>query len=190
MVAFRASEGHSIGMAAGRRSMDWGFPRWRGYGAGQDAVEVRLCDRVGCNERGDCPAPKSPNSRERWYFCQAHAAEYNRGWDYFAGLDAEEAAEREAAERAQSEGYRESAHYGWGGSGDGSRSSDEMRALELLELDPDADFDAIRKAWRTKAKLVHPDVRPGDAEAAKAFQALQLAYEVLRAAEERREWKG
>ena len=48
----------------------------------------------------------------------------------------------------------------------------------------------MRKAWRTKAKEVHPDVRPGDAEAAKAFQTYQLAYEVLRAAEERREWKG
>ena len=54
----------------------------------------------------------------------------------------------------------------------------------------DADFEAVKKAWRNKAKLVHPDVRPGDAVAAKAFQALQLAYEVLRAAEERRSWGG
>ena len=67
---------------------------------------------------------------------------------------------------------------------------DELRALEVLGLDPDADYDAIKRAWRTKAKEVHPDVRPNDAEAAKAFQGLQLAYEVLRAAEERREWKG
>jgi DnaJ-class molecular chaperone len=37
---------------------------------------------------------------------------------------------------------------------------------------------------------VHPDVKPGDAEAAKAFQGLQAAYEVLRSAEERRTWKG
>jgi len=177
-------------MSSGRRSLDWGFPRWRGYGAGQETAQVRLCDRVGCSERGDCPAPKSPNSPERWYFCQAHAAEYNKGWDYFAGLDAEEAAEREAAERSESAGYRESAHYGWGGSGDGSRSRDEMRALDLLGLDPDATFDEVKKAWRAKAKEVHPDVRPGDAQAAQAFQALQLAYEVLRAAEERREWKG
>ncbi|MFA7588372.1 MAG: J domain-containing protein, partial [Novosphingobium sp.] len=120
------------------------------------------------------------------------AAEYNSGWDYFAGLSAEEAAEREAKERQQAEGFRESAHYGWAGSGDGSRSRsrDELRALEVLGLDPDADFDAIRKAWRSRAKEVHPDVRPNDAEAAKAFQALQLAYEVLRAAEERRQWDG
>lgn len=123
-------------------------------------------------------------------FCQKHAAEYNAGWDYFAGLDAEEAAARESSERQTHEGYSESAHYGWATSGDGSRSRDELRALEVLELAADADFEEVKKAWRNKAKLVHPDVRPGDAEAAKAFQALQLAYEVLRAAEERREWKG
>jgi DnaJ-class molecular chaperone len=33
-------------------------------------------------------------------------------------------------------------------------------------------------------------VRPGDEEAAKAFQIYQVAYEVLRAAEDRREWRG
>ena len=123
-------------------------------------------------------------------FCEEHAAEYNKGWDYFAGLTAEEAAKREADEKRDSSGYRESAHYGWVGPGDGSRSRDEMRALDVLGLEPDADFEDVKKAWRAKAKEVHPDVRPGDEDAAKAFQALQLAYEVLRAAEERREWKG
>ena len=76
-----------------RRSSDWGFPRWRGYGSTREATTVRLCDRHGCEERGDCPAPKAPNSPERWYFCQRHAAEYNARWDYFEGL---EKAEREA----------------------------------------------------------------------------------------------
>ena len=173
-----------------RRSLDWGFPRWRGYESAREPAKLRLCDRHGCNEAGVCPAPKSPNSRERWYFCQAHAAEYNAGWDYFAGLDAEEAAARATAENAENAGYREAAHYGWATSGDGSRSRDEVRALELLDLTPDADFEAVRKAWRAKAKEVHPDVKPGDADAAKAFQALQLAYEVLRQAEERKAWRG
>jgi hypothetical protein len=177
-------------MSKARRTNDWGFPRWRGYGSGSEAAQVRLCDRMGCSERGDCPAPKSPNSPDRWMFCQAHASEYNSGWDYFAGLTAEEAAARESDETRDNSGYHEAAHYGWAGSGDGSRSRDEMRALDLLSLDPDADFEAVKKAWRTKAKEVHPDVRPGDADAAKAFQALQLAYEVLRAAEERRAWGG
>jgi len=151
---------------------------------------VRLCDRAGCEEVGDCPAPKSPNSPERWYFCQSHAAEYNKGWDYFAGLDAEEAAARAAEEQSQNAGYRESAHYGWTGSGDGSRSRDELNALDALGLDPDVEFPAIKKAWRNKAKEVHPDVKPGDKEAAAEFHKLQLAYEVLRAAEDRRQWAG
>ncbi|MEM6267456.1 MAG: J domain-containing protein [Pseudomonadota bacterium] len=177
-------------MSRARRSLDWGFPRWRGYESTREATNVRLCDRHGCNEPGICPAPKAPNSPERWYFCQKHAAEYNSKWDYFEGLEKEEAAARAKAEQAESAGYAESAHYGWAGSGDGSRSADEMRALEVLGLEADADFAAVRKAYRTKAKLVHPDVKPGDAEAAKQFQALQVSYEVLRQAEDRREWRG
>lgn len=177
-------------MSRARRSDNWGFPRWGGYGSAREAAPVRMCDRAGCNQKGDCPAPKSPNSPERWYFCQSHAAEYNSGWNYFEGLTKEEADEREARERADAGGYKESAHYGWASSGDGTRSRDELRALDLLGLDPDADFDAVKKAWRAKAKEVHPDVKPGDAEAAEAFQKLQVSYEVLRAAEERREWRG
>ncbi|MBC2777673.1 J domain-containing protein [Parasphingopyxis marina] len=177
-------------MAQVKRSNDWGFPRWRGYGSSREATEVRLCDRHGCSEPGDRPAPKSPNSPERWYFCEKHAAEYNRNWNYFEGLTKEQREERERDEQRSAEGYTESSHYGWGGPGDGSRSADEMRALEIFELDPDAEFDAVKKAWRQLAKANHPDVKPDDAEAAKRFAAGQAAWEVLRAAEERREWKG
>ncbi|WP_284126194.1 J domain-containing protein [Parerythrobacter aestuarii] len=177
-------------MPKARRSDDWGFPRWRPYGGSREATSVRICDRHGCEEPGDCPAPKAPNSPERWYFCQKHAAEYNSKWDYFEGLDKAEKAARAKSEQAESAGYAEAQHYGWAGSGDGSRSADEMRALEVLGLDADADFAAIKKAYRVKAKAVHPDVKPGDKEAADEFQKLQLSYEVLKAAEERREWKG
>jgi hypothetical protein len=177
-------------MSRSKRSVDWGFPRWRGYGGAREAEAVRLCDRHGCTERGDRPAPKSPNNPDRWYFCEKHAAEYNSKWNYFEGLDKEEAAARAKAEQRDNSGYAEAAHYGWAGSGDGTRSADEMRALEVLGLEADADFDAVKRAWRAKAKEVHPDVKPGDEAAGKAFQAYSLAYEVLRAAEERREWRG
>jgi hypothetical protein len=171
------------------RSNDWGFPRWRGYGSGREATQVRLCDRHGCEEPGNCPAPKSPNNPERWYFCETHAGEYNRGWNYFEGLNAEEAAAREASESSTAAGYTQSKHYAWGGPGDGTRSRDELRALEALGLESDADFDAVKAAWRRMAKENHPDVRPGDADAAVRFQAVQAAYEILRTAEEQREWR-
>lgn len=172
-----------------KRSDNWGFPRWGGYGSRREAETVRLCDRHGCTEPGRCPAPKSPNSPERWYFCEAHAAEYNRGWDYFAGLSAEDAAERAADEARGARSYARAQHYAWGGPGDGSRSADEMRALEVLGLDPDADFEAVKKAWRALAKETHPDVNPGDAEASRRFQAGQAAYDVLRKADELKSWR-
>ena len=177
-------------MVGAKRSSDWGFPRWRGYGSAREAVTLRLCDRHGCDEPGNCPAPKSPNSPERWHFCQKHAAEYNSKWDYFEGLSKEEAAQRAADEKRDNDGYAEASHYGWAGSGDGSRSNDEMRALAVFELEADADFATVKKAYRERAKKVHPDVKPGDAEAAAEFQKIQVAYEVLRQAEDRREWKG
>ena len=174
-------------MAKPTRSDDWGFPRWRPYGAkGRAAVRVRLCDREGCGEAGDRPAPKSPNSPERWMFCQTHAGEYNKGWDYFAGLTAEEAARRAADEEAGASAYRKSAHYQWAGPGDGGHSRDEMRAYDVLEIDVDADAAAIKAAYRGLAKQYHPDVNRDDLEAAKRFQQVQAAYDVLRKAAERR----
>ena len=118
-----------------------------------------------------------------------HAGEYNRGWNYFEGLTAEEAAAREAEETRDTSGYTESRHNSWAGPGDGTRSRDEMRALDLFELEPDADFEAVRVAWRKMAKANHPDVRPGDKDAAARFQAIQAAYDVLRVAEENRQWR-
>jgi hypothetical protein len=176
-------------MARHSRSDDWGFPRWRSYGKGREAAKVRLCDREGCTQPGDRPAPKAPNSKERWYFCETHAAEYNKNWNYFAGLTAEEAARRAAEEESGASAFKKSAHWGWGGPGDGNRSRDEMRALDALELESDADFKAVKAAHRRLVKETHPDANPGDDEAAKKFKRVQAAYDVLKKSEERKNGK-
>jgi hypothetical protein len=176
-------------MPKATRSNDWGFPRWRGYGSGREAQQVRICDRHGCTSAGECPAPKAPNSPERWYFCQDHAAEYNRGWDYFQGLDKQQRAQRAADEQRNNRGYTESAFHGWAESGDGSRSRDEMRALDVLGLSSDSDFEAAKKSWRSIAKANHPDVNPGNMDAAERFRLAQAAFDVLKSAEERRSWR-
>ena len=174
-------------MARQTRSNDWGFPRWRSYGdKGRSAAKIRLCDREDCNEAGDRPAPKAPNSRERWYFCELHAAEYNRNWNYFAGLTPEEAARRAADEETDAKAFRQSAQWKWAGPGDGSRTRDEIRALDALELDSDAEFTAIKAAHRRLVKETHPDANPGDEQAAKRFKQVQAAYDVLRKSEERK----
>ena len=165
-------------MARSGRKDDWGFPRWRPYGSGGAAVEVRLCDRHGCTNPGICPAPKVANRPERWYFCQQHAAEYNAGWDYFAGLSPEEAAAREASEQAETT-YSKASHWQWGGPGDGTRSRAELDALAVLGCESDADMGVIKAAWRNAAKTSHPDVAGTSAQAAERFRAVQAAWQVL-----------
>lgn len=170
-------------MTRAKRTLDWGFPRWRDYGAaGSAAVAVRMCDRDGCDKPGDRPAPKAPNRPERWYFCETHAGEYNSRWNYFEGLTPEEAAAREAAAEGETQ-FKRAKHWAWTEDGDGRRSRAERDALKVLELDDDADADAVRAAHRRLVKANHPDVRPGDAAAATRFQAAQAAYEVLQRAE-------
>lgn len=168
-----------------RRTDDWGFPRWRPYSSASSASQVRTCDRDGCDQPGTCPAPKAPNRPEKWWFCQPHAAEFNARWNYFDALDAEEAAAQEAGEEREARGFRRASHWAWG-EGDGSRTRAELDALRLLDLPVDADMDAVKAAHRRLAKANHPDLNPGDAEAAKRFHAAQAAYEVLVAAETRR----
>ena len=172
-------------MPRSRRTDDWGFPRWRPYGSGGAAAKVRLCDRIDCDQPGDCPAPKAPNRPERWYFCAAHAGEYNANWDYFQGLSPEQAADREASEDAQRQ-YRRAAHWEWGGAGDGSRSRAELDALAVLGCDTDADMTVVKAAWRAAAKTSHPDVAGNDSDAATRFRAVQAAWQVLSNAESMR----
>lgn len=51
----------------------------------------RLCDYVGCKSVGGHKAPKGRDHEGQfWQFCATHAAEYNKRWNYFAGMsDAE-----------------------------------------------------------------------------------------------------
>ncbi len=47
----------------------------------------RACDWPGCGEHGGHRAPKGRDRLEDYYwFCLDHAREYNRSWDYFAGM--------------------------------------------------------------------------------------------------------
>jgi hypothetical protein len=51
----------------------------------------RACDHPGCRTAATARAPKSRDMlQEHYWFCQPHAADYNRNWNFFAGMsDAE-----------------------------------------------------------------------------------------------------
>ena len=59
----------------------------------------RPCDHPGCRQAGTARAPKSRDMLdEHYWFCQPHAAEYNRSWNFFAGMSEEQVRQRQTEE--------------------------------------------------------------------------------------------
>jgi len=59
----------------------------------------RACDHPGCMRVATARAPKARDMlHEHYWFCQPHAAEYNRNWNFFAGLPEAEVRRRQQEE--------------------------------------------------------------------------------------------
>jgi hypothetical protein len=127
----------------------------------------RACDHPGCRVAATARAPKSRDMlNEHYWFCQTHAAEYNRNWNFFAGMSEGEIRARQAQSAAgdrptwefkASNMSREaaSAAHGFGkgqgyrdpfnliGNGGGSRVANEpeRRKLGKMERNALADLD-------------------------------------------------
>ena len=58
----------------------------------------RACEWPDCRAPAKARAPKSRElMNDHYWFCQAHAAEYNRNWDFFAGMNESQVAAAQAA---------------------------------------------------------------------------------------------
>lgn len=67
---------------------------------GKPKPEHETCNWAGCESPGGCKAPKSPDRlREYYNFCQKHAREYNKNWNFFSGMSDEDIAEWQVGAR-------------------------------------------------------------------------------------------
>ncbi|MGB0696658.1 MAG: J domain-containing protein [Rhodospirillaceae bacterium] len=59
-------------------------------GPAKGRAGLRQCAHPGCQEPGEHRAPKDRTLTEYLWFCLAHVQEYNRSWNFYAGMNESE----------------------------------------------------------------------------------------------------
>ena len=164
-------------------------------------VKVRGCDHPGCSCAGDYRAPKNRELSDYYWFCIDHVREYNKAWDYFAGMPpgAIEAHIRSASVwdrptwplgdwQKREQKVRDTINEEFFGDGTGTfknepappMGSGERDALATLKLAPPVTFAEIKAQYRVLVKRHHPDANGGAIEAEEMFKNINQAFAVLK----------
>jgi hypothetical protein len=172
------------------------------------SAQVRKCDAADCDGAGECRAPKNRQAvdvrqaSDYFWFCQDHAREYNKKWDYFAGISSDEIM---TFQKDAVTGHRPTWNYHIpphlaaeaiqgrmrGMLGDDIAeyvqvakppiSAKQQRALDVLELKHPVSHQVIRATYRKLVKQYHPDATGGDKAAEERFKQVGEAYRLLKA---------
>lgn len=160
---------------------------------------IKKCDHAGCTKAGTCRAPKSRDLKEYWFFCREHAAEYNKNWNFYANMTADEieddwerqtfgtplrdknSANINAADYAKFindflTGRTEFDHRPAPSKVPGPVTS----ALKTLGLGTTASWRDVGVRYRALAKKHHPDTATDKKNAAAEFAKISAAYETLK----------
>ncbi len=170
----------------------------------------RRCDHDGCENAGEFRAPRHRDSLTTYYwFCLDHIREYNKSWNYYAGMSREEV---ERHVREDIVGWRPTwpvglrGRFGRGarfydpfgiftgpkagredGAQDGAAAPEEYapqsregKALARLNLRPPITFSAIKSRYKELVKRHHPDANNGDKGAEEKLKLINEAYGILK----------
>lgn len=163
------------------------------------------CEHPGCGATGAYRAPRSRDDLRNYFaFCLDHVRQYNLAWDYFADMTPEEierqirrdtvwerptwrlGSAQRSARRAQDNihdplGVFGATHNGSDPDKPGYRlSTQEERALALLQVEPPITKDRIKARYKALVKRHHPDANGGDKAAEERLKEINLAYSTLK----------
>lgn len=160
---------------------------------------IRKCDHPNCTKAGICRAPKSRDLKEYWFFCQEHAAEYNKNWNYYANMTPDEIEDdwecqtfgaplkdKETAS-ADAKNYEQFINDFITGRSKFDRipaksklPTNVVGALKVFGLGISATWREVGVKYRAMAKLYHPDTATDKKNAATEFARISTAYEILK----------
>ncbi|MDR1361486.1 MAG: J domain-containing protein [Rickettsiales bacterium] len=164
---------------------------------------IKKCDFPNCEKAGKCRAPKTRELREYWHFCQEHAAEYNKNWNFYADMTTQEI-EKDWEKQTFGDELKDKTK----ASADtadyvkflndfinGRSAFDKVASRKTLpgavvaafatfNLPITASWNEVQKAYRAAAKLHHPDTAKnktirGQRAAAAEFSKITNARTVL-----------
>lgn len=168
----------------------------------------RACDVPSCDCAGEYRAPKARDRlNDYFWFCLDHVREYNKAWDFYAGMSEGEIERHLRYDtswqrptwpmgnwRVRENALRDEAlrGYRFGDAGQRARAEEEAArrpprteedaALETLDLQAPVDFVRIKARYRELVKLHHPDANGGDKQAEERLKLINQAYNALKAA--------
>jgi hypothetical protein len=182
---------------------------------GDDAPEPlhRQCEHVDCFEAGEYRAPKARlldrgKPADYQWFCLAHIREFNKSWNFFAGMSDEEilrykdeditghrptwklgartASPRKDFRYDDPFDFRDDMDASAEASGSTQNNGKvvvdpkEREALAILNLQPGSSLEQIKRRHKELAKKYHPDIRGGDKTAEEILKNINQAYTHLR----------
>jgi hypothetical protein len=172
---------------------------------------IPQCDWPDCPRPGRHKAPMGRGNEGKFYnYCTQHVQEYNKSYNYFAGMKDDEMAEFQKNSRlgdrptwklgqnatfSASSVRRKAAQMrddpfgvnpggakqpGRHTSGRALRAT-EIKALQTLGLDDNATGEEVKTRYKTLVKRLHPDANGGSRANEDTLKAVIQAYDHLRA---------
>ena len=160
---------------------------------------IKKCDHLGCTKAGTCRAPKTRDLKEYWFFCQEHAAEYNKNWNFYANMSPEEI-EADWERQTFGEPLKDTNEANANASDyvnfindfiTGRSKFDRMpvksklptnvvSAFRVFDLGISATWREVGVKYRALAKKYHPDTATDKENAATEFAKISTAYDILK----------
>ena len=165
--------------------------------------KIRLCQEKGCLNEGEYIAPKSPNSKERYFFCLDHIKIYNKRWNYFAGKSQKQIYDFQKNDffegrptRPFSNGYGSKIKFEFEFSLDHEKlkftrkdksfftdnkknNSKEEKALKIFSLNNDFSEKKLKKRYKELVKKYHPDLNKSFLNKDSKIKEINNAYNFL-----------